>query len=180
MTLRRSFLRDSELDRTSYPELRDRVIAFELESRLHQTRSYPGYPKTALTRCRPRTLAALDKTLLARRCFRRLGTDLPSPRVLGRLLQFAHGICGGQGRGPTPSSGGLQALELYLAAFEATWLPAGIHHYDRAGHHLSRISGGADREKWRSLVPSMDLVEGGALLWIVVGDGARIGEKYGD
>jgi len=39
---------------------------------------------------------------------------------------------------------------------------------------------GADRARWASLVPSMGQVEGGALLWILVGDGERIGEKYGD
>jgi SagB-type dehydrogenase family enzyme len=180
MTLRRAFLRDSELDRSSYPEFRDRVIAFEQEDSAHEPRSYPGYPKVALTRLRPRGLAGLEKSLAGRRCVRKLGREVPSRRVVSRLLQFAHGVSGGEGRGPVPSSGGLQALELYLAAFEASWLTAGVHHYDRAGHHLSRVLPGADRERWRELVPSMDLVDGGALLWILVGDGARIAAKYGD
>jgi len=180
MTLRRAFLRDSELDRTTYPEMRDQVIAFEQDPPPHETRSYPGYPKTALTRCRPRPLAGLEKALASRRCLRRLGREMPSKRDLSRLLQFAHGVTGGEGRGPVPSAGGLQAVELYLAAFEASWLPAGVHHYDRSGHHLSRVAEVATRERWRELVPSMDLVEGGALLWIVTGDGARMGAKYGD
>ncbi|MBI3857764.1 MAG: SagB family peptide dehydrogenase [Planctomycetes bacterium] len=180
MSLRRAFLRDSELDRSSYPELRDRVIAFEQDPSPHETRSYPGYPETALPRCRPRPLTGLEKTLASRRCVRRLGRGLPSKRDLGRLLQFAHGVSGGEGRGPVPSSGGLQSLELYAAAFDPSWLPPGVHHYDRAGHRLSQILRRAERERWRSLVPAMDLVEGGALLWIIVGDAARIGAKYGD
>lgn len=180
MTLRRAFLRDSELDRTTYPELRDQIVAFESDGVRHETRSYPGHPKTALARCRPRTLAGLEKTLASRRCARRLGTDLPSKSDLSRLLQFAHGISGPEGRGPVPSSGGLQSLELYLVAFESAWLPAGVHHYDRAGHHLSQLATSADRREWAERVPSMGLVEGGSLLWVVVGDGERIGAKYGD
>jgi SagB-type dehydrogenase family enzyme len=180
MTLRRAFLRDSELDRTTYPEMRDQVIAFEQDPPPHGTRSYPGYPEIDLVRCRPRPLAGLEKALVGRRCRRRLGRELPSKRDLSRLLQFAHGACDGEGRGPVPSAGGLQSVELYVAAFDGSWLPAGLHHYDRAAHRLSRVVDAASRGRWRELVPSMDLVEGGALLWIVAGDGSRIGAKYGD
>ena len=178
--MQRAFLRDSELDRSTYPEMRDRVIAFEQDPPPHETRSYPGYPKVALTRCRPRPLAGLEKALASRRCRRRLGREMPSKKDVSRLLQFAHGVTGGEGRGPVPSAGGLQSVELYVAAFEASWLPAGVHHYDREGHHLARVADAAGRERWGGLVPSMDLVEGGALLWIVAGDGSRIGAKYGD
>lgn len=180
MTLRRAFLRDSELDRTSYPDLRDQILSFDAEGVAHETRTYPGYPKVALTRCRPRPLAGLEKALTGRRCVRRMGTELPSKRDLSRLLQFSHGVCEKEGRGPVPSSGGLQALELYAAVFEPSWLPSGVHHYDRAGHHLSRVVSAAGRKEWVDRVPSMELVDGGALLWIVVGDGARIESKYGD
>jgi SagB-type dehydrogenase family enzyme len=180
MTQRSAFLRDSELDRSSYAEFRDQVVAYEQESKAPETRSYPGYPKVKLARVRARPLAGLEKSLVGRRCLRRLGVELPSKPALSRLLQFAHGVCAGEGRGPVPSSGGLQALELYLVAFEEAWLPSGVHHYDRAGHHLCRVEGRADRGLWRDRVPSMDLVEGGALLWVLVGDGARVSAKYGD
>src|SRR5262249_41310128 len=75
--------------------------------------------------------------------------------------------------------GGLQALELYLAAFESAWLPAGVYHYDRGGHHLSQLTPDADRKDWEQHVPSLNLVQGGALLWLLVGDGARVANKYG-
>src|SRR5262245_21891073 len=180
MTLRRAFLRDSELDRTTYPEMRDQVIAFEQDPLPHEMRSYPGYPTSPLVRCRPRPLVGLERMLASRRCRRRLGREVPSKRDLSRLLQFAHGVTGGEGRGPVPSSGGLRSVELYVAAFEGSWLSAGVYHYDRAGHHLSRIVDTAGRERWRELVPSMVLIEGGGLLWIVAGDAGRIGAKYGD
>ena len=65
-------------------------------------------------------------------------------------------------------------------ALERSWLPAGVYHYGRERHELSRIVEGASRAVWRDLVPSMDLVEGGALLWILVGDTLRTSAKYGD
>jgi SagB-type dehydrogenase family enzyme len=175
-----AFFRLSELDRTSFPEFRDSIWSGEHESTTGEPRCYPGYPAWQLVRLRPRLWPALDRVLLARRCVRRLRTDMPDRRALSRVLQFAHGVCAGGGRGPVPSSGGLQALELYVVALTSSWLPAGLYHYDRAGHHLAQIAAGACREEWEGRVPSLHLVDGGALLWVVVGDGARIEKKYGE
>jgi SagB-type dehydrogenase family enzyme len=60
-----------------------------------------------------------------------------------------------------------------------SWLPAGVYHYDRAGHYLAQVVAEFDPGRWRDLVPSLALVSGGALLWIVVGDGPRMTRKYG-
>src|SRR5579871_2871958 len=144
-----------ELDATSYPELRDWIAAAEAngDALPGEPRSYPGYPRWPLTRVRPRLLGSLDRVLARRRCLRNLGTALPSRRVLSRLLQMSHGITGPMSAGPVPSSGGLQALELYLVAFESSWLPAGRYHYDRSGHHLARIAAEAERTDWLSRAP---------------------------
>jgi SagB-type dehydrogenase family enzyme len=171
--------RTFELDRATYPDFRDRIVRADAEPAAHEPRSYPGYPRVALPRERARRLVALDRVLVERRTVRRLTTEMPGPRALGRLLQFAHGVWETNGRGPTPSAGGLQALELYAVAFAASWLDAGVYHYDRAGHHLSRVVAGADRARWDGLVPSSQQFEGGALLWLVVGDGERVERKYG-
>jgi SagB-type dehydrogenase family enzyme len=120
----------------------------------------------------------LDRALLRRRRLDRLGTAQPARRNLSRILRAAHGITGPAARGPVPSAGSLQALELYLAPLTAGWLAPCVYHYDRAGHHLSAIALAHDRAAWRTIVPSLDLVEGGSLLWIVVGDGARVRTKY--
>jgi SagB-type dehydrogenase family enzyme len=92
---------------------------------------------------------------------------------------MAHGITGADGRGPTPSAGALQALEVYLAVLSPGWLPTGLYHYDRAGHLLARLAE-TTREELAPIVASLQLVEGGALLWILVGDGARVTAKYGE
>jgi SagB-type dehydrogenase family enzyme len=61
----------------------------------------------------------------------------------------------------------------------AGWLPAGVYHYDRGGHALAQLAAGADRADWLGRVPSLAVVEGGALLWVLVGDGERVAGKYG-
>jgi SagB-type dehydrogenase family enzyme len=103
-----------------------------------------------------------------------------SRRDLSRILLYSHGVHATLGRGPTPSAGGLQALELYAVWLAGGWLAPGAYHYDRAGHHLSRVVEGASRERWAELLPSSVQYEGGALVWIVAGDGARVERKYGD
>lgn len=170
-----------ELDEASYPEWRDGILAAEAsgEALPGKPRTYPGYPRWPLDRVRPRRWISLDLVLARRRCRRDLGTALPARPLLSRLLQASHGITGPLFVGPVPSAGGLQALELYLVVFEAGWLPVGLYHYDRTGHHLSQIASGAGRADWGRRVPSLGLVGGGALLWIVVGDGERVARKYG-
>ena len=173
-----AFYRLTELDRTNWPELRDRILGFETGGVPPEPRRYPGYPQFALPGVGARLWPPLDRVLRARRCARKLGSALPSARVLSRMLRFAHGCFDAHGRGPTPSAGGLQALELYLVNWTNAWLPTGLYHYDRAGHHLSQIAPGAERARWEALVPALPLVEGGALLWMVVGDGEGVEKKY--
>jgi SagB-type dehydrogenase family enzyme len=171
-----------ELDTTSYPEWRDRIVAEEANRAAQpgEPRSYPGFPRWPLDTVRPRLWGSLDRVLARRRCRRELSSAQPSRRILSRLLQAAQGVTGPLSAGPAPSAGGLQALELYLLVFTPGWLPVGVYHYDRFGHHLSQIAAGAERADWEQRVPSLGLISGGALLWILVGDGWRVTRKYGE
>jgi SagB-type dehydrogenase family enzyme len=174
------FNRLTELDRTNYPELRDRVLASEAEPLAVECRSYPGFPCWSLERVGVRCWPSLDRVLTRRTCVRRLEVKLPSRRQVSRLLQFAHAAREPGGRGPVPSAGGLQCLELYLANFQEDWLAAGLYHYDRLNHCLAQIRAGAERAEWLERMPSLGHVEGGSLLWILVGDGARMHVKYAE
>jgi SagB-type dehydrogenase family enzyme len=174
----RAFFRWTELDRTNYPALREHILASEEEDISSECRSYPGYPRWPLAPVRRRPWPPLDRVLLARRCRRSLETVLPSRQVLSRLLRFGHGVTAAENRGPVPSAGGLQALELYLVVFEPSWLPTGLYHYDRIGHHLAQLATRAGRDEWHAYVPTLDQVAGGALLWVLVGDAARVEAKY--
>jgi SagB-type dehydrogenase family enzyme len=169
----------TELNETTFPEFRDTIIKVESQGLEHFARSYPGYPIWQLEKVKPRFLINLEKTLIRRRSKREISTKALSKTDLSRLLQFAHGITGEQNRGPVPSSGELQALELYLANFAGSWLDQGLYHYDRQGHYLSQISNKAKYEDWQQFIPSMAQFQGGSILWIIVGDGARVLKKYG-
>lgn len=173
-----AFYRLTELDRANWPEFRDRILHVDHDPLASEPRSYPGYPACPLDRVGARLWPSLDSVLRSRRSARPLGTDLPSRKTLSRLLFFAHGVHGSHPRGPTPSSGGLQCSELYLVNFTTTWLPIGLYHYDRGGHHLSQIATQADRAHWQTMIPSLPLVGGGSLVWVLVGDGARVAKKY--
>jgi SagB-type dehydrogenase family enzyme len=171
-----------QLDRTTFPEWRDQMLAFESEASAIEPRSYPGYPgypRWPLARVGTRAWPPLDQVLLQRRSATRLSTAMPSRRVLSRILRFAHGVNANRARGPTPSAGGLQGLELYLAAFETSWLPSGLYHYNRVGNHLSQIRAQASRANWRETVPSLETLDGGAVVFVLVGDVARVSAKYG-
>src|SRR5260221_2853266 len=127
------FFRWTELDRASYAEFRDRIALVKAEGVVRSAASYEGVPRRQLPRARARVWPPLDRALSTRRSVRDLSESLPSPEVLGRLLQLAHGVNGAQDRGPVPSGGGLQALELYLVVLQAGWLAPGAYHYDRPG-----------------------------------------------
>ena len=169
------------LDAANYPEWRETIIAAEADGSAMpgEPRTYPGYPKVLLERMRPRFWPSFDRVLSRRRCRTDLSEVMPSRRVLSRILAISHGITGERSAGPTPSAGGLQALELYLVTFSEGWLASGCYHYDRAGHYLARICEGAARDEWRECVPSLEILRGGALLWIIVGDFDRVEQKYG-
>ena len=169
----------TELDATNFPEWRDRILAFEGDSAAIEPRTYPGYPRWPLLRAGPRLWPSLDRSLMGRRSASTFSAGMPSKRALSRLLRLAHGIYADRARGPVPSAGGMQSLELYLVSFEQSWLPSGAYHFDRAGNYLSQIVSSANRDEWIARVPSLSPVKGGAILFVLVGDYGRGEAKYG-
>ena len=170
---------DDDLDETTFPAWRDSIAAHAHEP--PAPRSYPGYPRWPLPRAKAGMFggASLEKTLATRRASGALAEEPPDVRDLGRVLELAHGITGDDARGPVPSAGGLQALEIYLASWAPGWLAPGWYHFDRSAHVLAQISVGARRADVAAIVPSLELVRGGALSWILVGDHARVSSRYG-
>src|SRR5262245_54609816 len=126
------FLLLTELDETTMLSLQERMAV--AHAAVLPSRSYPGYPTWPLKPVRPRWRRSLDRALLERRSVRSLGEDTPSRNSLSRILYYSHGATREFSRGPTPSAGGLQALELYLVHWNDAWLPRGLYHYDRQAH----------------------------------------------
>jgi len=169
----------TELDATNFPEWRERMLSFESSPAAIEPRTYPGYPRWPLLRVAPRHWPPLDRSLMQRRSATTFSAAMPSKRLLSRLLCLAHGICADRARGPVPSAGGMQSLELYLVTFEQSWLPSGAYHFDRAGNYLSQIVSPASRAEWMTRVPSLAPINGGAILFVLVGDYDRVEAKYG-
>lgn len=178
MDHRASWLTMTELDAISSLELAAQIDEFGKLST--KPRCYPGYPTVSLPVTSQRWLTRLDKTLASRRSASELGAVFPDRHQLSRLLWYSHGLSGAEFRGPTPSAGGLQAIELYLVNWQPCWLPAGVYHYNRCDHTLAQIREGAIREEWQTCVPSLRNLREGGLLWLIVGDSFRVSAKYGD
>ena len=172
-------LQPTELDATNFLEWRDRILSFESNPAAIEPRTYPGYPRWPLLRVAPRPWPPLERSLMRRRSATTFSTAMPSKRVLSRLLCLAHGIYADRARGPVPSAGGVQALELYLVTFEQSWLPSGAYHFDRTGNYLSQLVSSASRHEWMTRVPSLAPIKGGAILFVLVGDYDRVEAKYG-
>jgi SagB-type dehydrogenase family enzyme len=176
-----SFLEATELHPANYPEMRDRILGYS-SNPFFSPRSYPGYPQWELPRVSRLSLwsPSLEKILKQRRTSRKLQDKMLTARSLSRILWFSHHAFLPEFQGPTPSAGGLQALELYLAVWaEPSWLPRGLYHYNRKDHLLAQIAPTTRSSKdWLQEVPSLEHLEGGAFLWILVGDSARTFAKY--
>jgi len=174
------WLQYTELDRVAAAELAERISEAEKQPLENRPRQYPGYPIWPLPRKRNRWRPAFDTVLRHRRCCRRMVRALPTANQLGHLLESAHGVADPYNRGSTPSAGNLQALEIYLVHWQTDWLPCGVYHYDRRRNHLSQISTHADESHWKQLIPSLWQIDGGGLIWVLIGDLRRVAGKYGE
>ncbi len=65
---------------------------------------------------------------------------------IGQVLWAAQGVTDERGYRTTPSAGALYPLGVYAVAGDLMDLPAGIYHYQPAGHILVRTAGGDQRE----------------------------------
>ncbi len=172
-------LRWTELNRANFPAFREWLLEPIVHEEASVPRTYPGYPRWELPAVKPRTWCALDKQLMRRRSSRSMGSALPKRATLSRWFTLAHGVTASDRHGPVPSAGGLQALELYLVTWTAGWLPAGVYHFDRRGRHLSQVADRAERSDWQARVPSLEQIEGGTGLLVVVGESSRVVHRYG-
>lgn len=177
MTRARAALRTSELSESTFPRFRDDLLAHEAVQ--HSHRSHPGVERIELPRPRARLTVGFDRIALQRRTHRVLGARTPSLAKLGRLLYLGHGASGPDGRGPAPSAGHLQPIELYAFFFGEGTVAHGAYHYDRAAHGLSRIAEPATRDELAEIAPSFGQVEGGSALLVLVGDTVEVDVKYG-
>lgn len=175
----RTLLGASELDTPRSLELRRRVEAWAEAPPELAARRYPGYPRRLLPRVHPRPEPGLEEVLVARRSARALAGPVPDEGALARVLALSHGVWAPPARGPAPSAGDLQALELYAVVLGEGWLARGVHHYERAAHALVRVGEDGDREAWDARLPSLGDLGHPPVVLLVVGETTRVEAKYG-
>ena len=126
---------------------------------------------------------------LARRRTRREFTS--EPLTVGQLSTMLHNACGisgsmeayGYSRIPLrtfPSSGGLQAPEVYISAQSVESVRSGIYYYDPIRHELALLREGAFGATLRSLALGQPWVESASVVFIISGSYERLRWKYGE
>lgn len=131
---------------------------------------------------------SLGETLARRRTRRDFAKE---PLPLGRLSTLLHHACGvtgtmaayGYSRLPLrtfPSSGGLQAPELYLSAQAVDPLASGLYHYDPLRHELGLLRTGTFGSTLSSLALGQPWVASAAVVFVISGSYERLRWKYGE
>ncbi len=118
---------------------------------------------------------SLDKILKSRRSKREYSGKPLSLRELSTLLYFSYGIrrytsAYNTSKFPlrmAPSSGGLQSIELYLAANKVDELKKGIYHYNPIEHSLELIYEGNFRRKLVNLCVNQEFIHDSSAIIIL-------------
>ncbi len=142
---------------------------------------YPGAPRISLTRPKIEDGPSLWSCLQKRRSVRFFKDRPVSPDILSLLLWASQGITereGGLELRAAPSAGALYPVETYVSAQNVDNLPAGIYHYDVAGHALERIkTGNFGRELARAAL-DQNFLATASLVFIWTAIFARSAWKY--
>lgn len=118
----------------------------------------------------------LDKVIMARSSKRDYTGEPMGAKELSTLLYFA---CGVRGYSPAyniekfpwrmfPSSGGLQATELYLTANKVDGLKKGLYHYNPVDHSLELMEEGSFRRKIVSTCINQEFIDNAGVVIILV------------
>jgi SagB-type dehydrogenase family enzyme len=130
----------------------------------------------------------LGELLLTRRTKRDFGDDDLTTEELSTLLHLACGVSGrvsayGYDRLPLrtfPSSGGLQAPEVYVSIQSVEGLESGLYHYHPLAHSLDLLRDGAYGTRLRELALGQPWVEAASVVLVISGCYERLRWKYGE
>lgn len=150
-------------------------------------KSYPGVEQIQLPVSEQLTVT-LTETLMHRRSRRDYSGAAISLGQLSTLLQHACGTTGFVAayeytRLPLrsfPSSGGLQAPEVYLAVQAVDGLPVGLYHYHPIDHVLEFLKPGNHGPTLRNMTFEMPYMETSAVVFLITGCYERLRWKYGE
>jgi SagB-type dehydrogenase family enzyme len=133
------FHESSKDNAKGHPPISTDVSEWPTEWKNRHTKSYPRFPKIALSHEKPS--ADFFSLIESRRSSREYSRQPVSLRDLGILLKYSCGVVqideNGIGRRAQPSGGGRFPLEVYVVvSVPGQDLPSGLYHYDVEGHQL--------------------------------------------
>ncbi|HVY60386.1 MAG TPA: SagB family peptide dehydrogenase [Planctomycetota bacterium] len=116
-------------------------------------KSYPDAPRIELPRDLPPLDVSLETVLASRRTWRAFTGGEVALRRLSKLLLVSFGATGRAEAGEygqllfktSPSGGARHPTEAYVVALACEGVPAGLYHYDPAGHALEQLGLGDHR-----------------------------------
>ena len=131
---------------------------------------------------------SLSESILQRRTRRDFGGEAIAFAHLSTLLGHGCGTTGfcdayGYSRLPLrtfPSSGGLQAPEVYLSVQAVDDVPAGLYHYHPIDNVLESLTPGNHGAALRRAALDQPYVEAAAVVFVITGYYQRLRWKYGD
>jgi SagB-type dehydrogenase family enzyme len=150
-------------------------------------KSYTGAKRVHLP-ASERLNAVLTETLMHRRSRRDYTGAAISLSQLSTLLQHACGTTGfvaayDYTRLPLrsfPSSGGLQAPEVYLSVQAIGSVPPGLYHYRPVDHALESLKPGNHGPMLHNIALGQSFVETSAVVFVITGYYERLCWKYGE
>lgn len=117
--------------------------------------------------------ATLAEALAARRTVRSLGGPAPTLAEASQLLWAAQGE-NRPGRRTVPSAHARYPLEVYLATAGSETLPAGLYHYQSAGHQLKKVADGGPQDLLGKVKGMQPWISSAPAVFVVAGAPARI------
>lgn len=150
-------------------------------------KEYPDRERVALSRDFLPLPFTLDRVIQARASRRDYSRENLTLREISTLLHYSYGIRKYTSAYNTrdfpvrfvPSSGGLQAVEIYMVVNDVEGLRKGLYHYNAAGHALELLNEGNMRRKIVNCCSYQEWIHHANIVLILTSVMERVEWKYG-
>lgn len=156
------------------------VVPFTHESQTNSTMIPFVQTGIKLPKPRLKSETSIEEALYQRRSVREYRKEPLALATVGQLLWAAQGVTSNEGGRTAPSAGALYPLEVYLVSGAIEGIPAGVYHYQPAGHRLERVATGDKRKLLGAAAGRQSAGSHAAAVLVITAVYERTRVKYGD